>query len=284
MANVQKLWESRKGGEVLLIVKNTGFAKLNRETTKKLFKDVLAYRIYSLIVMNATHKEYKYNGILLKPGQWVRSYSKLVDDLEYIDGRGGKKPNKSSISRAIDRLVDANIIKIEYPIIIANRATVHATDNATINATLFTLLEIQSYQGSKASETVNHATVHATDNATDSASKTRINKQELNNKNNNMSIQQAEQFNLWWNLYNKKASEVKCEIKFKQLLKKYNYPQIVDGTKKYLQYMQQNNIDKRYQKNPLNFLNHESFMDEYEELTSHQEKGIPNLIDLTIKD
>lgn len=169
-----------------------GFAKLDRETAKKIFKDVLAHRIYSLIVMNATHAEYEYNGILLKPGQWVRSYSKLVDDLEYIDGRGFKKPNKSTISRAIDRLVDANIIEIEYPIIIANHATdsatVRATDNATINATLFTLLETQSYQGFEVNEEVNHATdsatVHATDNATDSASKTRINKQELNKKNN----------------------------------------------------------------------------------------------------
>lgn len=254
-----------------------GFAKLDREKAKQTFKDVLAFRIYSLIVMNATHTEYEYNGILLKPGQWVRSYSKLVDDLEYIDGRGFKKPNKSTISRAIDRLIDAGIIEIEYPIIIANHATdsatVHATDNATINATLFTLLEIQSYQGFEDDEKVNHATdsatLHATDNATDSASKTRINKQELNKKNNNTFIQQVEQqFNHWWDLFGKKVGKAQSEKKFKQLLKRYDYSVIEEGTKRYLLYLEQNNIAKQFQKNPLTWLSGEHFNDEYESSSS----------------
>lgn len=87
-------------------------------------------------------------------------------------------------------------------------------------------------------------------------------------KNNNTSIQQAEQFSLWWNLYNKKIGKAKCETKFKQLLKKYSYSQIEDGTKKYLDYMQQNNTAKQYQKNPLTFLNGEHFNDEYESSSS----------------
>lgn len=180
--------EISKSWEVHLIVKNMGFAKLDRETAKKIFKDVLAYRIYTLIVINATHTEFEYNGILLKSGQWVRSYSKLVEDLQYIDGRGFKKPNKSTISRAISRLVEAKIIEVEHPIIVANHATGNATLHATDNATLFSLLKVQSYQGFEDNEEVNHATdnatVHATDSATDSANKTRINKQEFNNKNN----------------------------------------------------------------------------------------------------
>lgn len=101
----------------------------------------------------------------------------------------------------------------------------------------------------------------------------------VNNKVNNkdMSIQQAEQFSLWWNLYNKKTGKSKCEIKFKQLLRKYTLLQIEEGTKKYLQYMQQNNVAKQFQKNPLTFLNGEHFNDEYEELSSIQETAATNV-------
>lgn len=86
------------------------------------------------------------------------------------------------------------------------------------------------------------------------------------NKENKKDIsnQQADQFEIWWSLYNKKTGKAKCQTKFSQLVKKYSYPQIEEGTKRYIQHMQQNNVAKQYQKNPLTFLTGEHFMDEYE--------------------
>lgn len=177
-----------------------GYARLDRETANKIFKDVLAFRIYSLIELNVTHTEYEYNGIKLKPGQWIRSYSKLVEDLEYKEGRGYKKPDKSTISRAIERLIGYGVIEVEYPIRISNHATdkttVSATDSATINATLFTLTKFQSHQGIKDNAKSINATINATDsatdNATDNANKTIINKQELINNYINDDNRQAQ--------------------------------------------------------------------------------------------
>lgn len=85
-----------------------------------------------------------------------------------------------------------------------------------------------------------------------------------NTFNNNMSIQQAEQFSTWWDLYNKKQGKAKCEPKFKALVKKYGYKVIEEGTKRYLEHLKMNNVDKQFQKNPFTFLNGEHFNDEYE--------------------
>lgn len=52
------------------------------------------------------------------------------------------------------------------------------------------------------------------------------------NKENkkDMSNQQADQFEIWWNLYDKKEGRAKCEKKFNQLVKKYGYETIEQGT------------------------------------------------------
>lgn len=102
---------------------------------------------------------------------------------------------------------------------------------------------------------------------------------------NNISIQQAEQFNLWWDLYGKKEGRKKCEPKFKQLLKNYSYAQIEEGTKRYLEHRA--NLKARgefvpNQKNPYTFLYNENFMDEYEPATASGESYKP-LEERTIK-
>lgn len=97
----------------------------------------------------------------------------------------------------------------------------------------------------------------------------------INNTINNISIQQeAEQFSSWWNLYNKKQGKAKCEPKFKALVKKYGYEVIEEGTKRYLEYLKTNNIDKQFQKNPFTFLNGEHFNDEYETNTKSNKQPI----------
>lgn len=107
------------------------------------------------------------------------------------------------------------------------------------------------------------------------------NEQPMNTNNNvnnvnkenkkDTSIQQAEKFNLWWNLYNKKIGKAKSEIEFNKLLKKYNYPQIEGGTKRYLDHLANLKAIGNFvpnQKNPLTFLNGKHFLDEYDTATA----------------
>ena len=99
---------------------------------------------------------------------------------------------------------------------------------------------------------------------------------DTNNNDNNdnkktLSIQQAELFDSWWNLYGHKTGKVKCETKFRQLLKKYKYSIIEEGTKKYLSHRQVLSEKGEFvpqQKNPLTFLNGEHFNDEYGKATT----------------
>ena len=93
-----------------------------------------------------------------------------------------------------------------------------------------------------------------------------VNKDNKENKKD-MSIQQAERFDSWWNLYGKKEGRSKCEKKFNQLVKKYGYEIIEQGTKSYLQHREALKATGNFvpaQKNPLTFLNGEHFNDEYE--------------------
>ncbi|MDN3014594.1 hypothetical protein PH210_00060 [Paenibacillus sp. BSR1-1] len=52
-------------------------------------------------------------GIPLKKGQYIRAYSKLVEDLGYREGRGEKLYSKSTIKRAADKLVKKGLIARE---------------------------------------------------------------------------------------------------------------------------------------------------------------------------
>jgi hypothetical protein len=141
--------------------------------------------------------------------------------------------------------------------------------------TLIKILKYHEYQGfqdiGQSEETTqnNHRPITET---------TQNNINNKDNKVNNvnketLSIQQAEQFDYWWNLYNNKKGKVKCETKFKQLLKKYEYSIIDEGTKKYLSHRQMLSEKGEFvpnQKNPLTFLNGEHFNDEYDIQPSKQ--------------
>lgn len=89
----------------------------------------------------------------------------------------------------------------------------------------------------------------------------------VNKEINKTIVHQDEHFEHWWNIYNNKKDRKKCEAKFKQLLKKYDYPIIESGTKRYLNHLATLKAKGEFvpqQKNPLTFLNGENFNDDYE--------------------
>lgn len=80
-----------------------------------------------------------------------------------------------------------------------------------------------------------------------------------NTNNNSATKVTQEQFNQWWNLYDKKLDKKKAFSLFKSALKKHSYETIMDGTKNYLKTI----TDKQYQKYPKTFLSQESYMNDY---------------------
>ena len=110
-----------------------GFVKTNRDILETdLWHDVTAYRLYTYLLLKATHQEFiTLNGIELKKGQWVRSYRKLAQDLAYKEGRGLKEYSLQTIKKSIDKLVKMQKIEIQQ----------------TEVGTLFTVVDYALHQG-----------------------------------------------------------------------------------------------------------------------------------------
>lgn len=109
-----------------------GWIKLHRKIVEhEIWNDVTTFRLFMYLLLKAAYKEYEYRGFKLKPGQYIRSYSKLAEDLSYIEGRGYKKLSKNTVFRATKILIDKEMI------------AVHETELGT----MFTVLNYQYYQG-----------------------------------------------------------------------------------------------------------------------------------------
>lgn len=85
-----------------------------------------------------------------------------------------------------------------------------------------------------------------------------------------------EQFDQWWNLYDKKLDKKKAFSLFKSALKKYEFETIMNGTKNYLKTI----TDKQYQKYPKTFLSQESFLNDYgNEVKTSEESYLDKLME-----
>lgn len=109
-----------------------GWIKLHWKITEhEIWSDVMTFRLFMLLLIKATHQETKMKGIVLQRGQYVRSYSKLAEDLGYKEGgRGLKTPSKSTVSRSVKKLIDNGMI--------------------AVHETVFTVLKYELYQGFEA--------------------------------------------------------------------------------------------------------------------------------------
>lgn len=110
-----------------------GWIKLHRKVLdNEIWQDVTAFRLFTLLLLKASHKDgIKTRGIEINRGQYLRSYSKLAEDLEYTEGRGVKKVSKSTIERKIKKLVGLEMVTV----------------SETLSGTLFTILKYDDYQG-----------------------------------------------------------------------------------------------------------------------------------------
>lgn len=110
----------------------TGWIKLHREIVEhEVFYDVTAFRLFTYLLAKAAFTKTKVAGVAIERGQYLRSYSKLAEDLQYKEGRGMKEYSRSTITRTIKKLTDAGMIETET----------HK------HGTLFTVVNYASYQG-----------------------------------------------------------------------------------------------------------------------------------------
>lgn len=74
-----------------------GWIKLHRKILEnEIWHDVTTFRLFTLLLLQAVHKDgVKVKGIELKRGQYLRSYSKLAEDLEYKEKEDLKKFRKA---------------------------------------------------------------------------------------------------------------------------------------------------------------------------------------------
>ncbi|WP_057765324.1 hypothetical protein [Cytobacillus praedii] len=92
-----------------------GWVKLNRDVIEvDLWNEIVPFRLYLLLLTRATREDGRMvSGVPLKRGQYIRAYSKLVEDLGYREGRGEKQYSKSTIKRSVDKLVKKRLITVE---------------------------------------------------------------------------------------------------------------------------------------------------------------------------
>lgn len=99
---------------------------------KDIWLDQVAFRLFFYLIVKASFKDnLRVGSVNLTRGQWLRSYRNLQEDLEYIENRSVRRYSLDTIKRAVDRLVEAQRIKIQ----------------TTELGTLFTLVNYSQYQG-----------------------------------------------------------------------------------------------------------------------------------------
>jgi hypothetical protein len=97
------------------------------------WKNVLKFRLFFYIYGNAVYMESgkDYSGVHVNRGQFLKSYRKLQECLEYIENHAIKQYSLSQIKRAIDELEEEGRI----------------TKKETELGTLFTVCNYEEYQG-----------------------------------------------------------------------------------------------------------------------------------------
>lgn len=229
-----------------------GYIQIHRKMWENpVFSDPHLLKLWIHCLMKATHKEHDQlvgtNAVVrLLPGQFITGRFALA--AEYNKGvTPSKMVSDITLWRWLKSLEKMQMLNIK----------------TTNKYSVITITNWCRYQGNE--QQMNN--------------KRTTNEQQMNTNNNgnNEKNKNTVLFEEWWTLYGNKKGRVKCESKYKQLLKKYKHQEIITGTEKYLEHRKQLASRKEFvpqQKNPLTFLNGEHFNDEYEQsstTTNYQE-------------
>jgi hypothetical protein len=93
----------------------TGWIKFERSMMEgPIWGSPLTLRLFLLLSCRAVQKDFIYvEDVKVHRGQYLRSYSWLVDDLQYVDNGNLRIPSKSTIKASVDRLKKYGYISTE---------------------------------------------------------------------------------------------------------------------------------------------------------------------------
>ncbi|MGM0845020.1 MAG: DNA helicase [Bacillota bacterium] len=93
----------------------TGWIKFNRSTIESpIWGSPFTLRLLLLLSCRALQKEFMYiEEVKVHRGQYLRSYSRLAEDLQYVENGNLKIPSKNTIKLSVDRLRKYGLISTE---------------------------------------------------------------------------------------------------------------------------------------------------------------------------
>lgn len=208
--------------------------------------------IWSYLLRKANHQPRKASGKLLDRGQLWTSYAQIISDLSWKVGYRKESYKRHHIETAMKLLTAHTMI----------------TTTKTTRGMIVTVCKYDYYQSPK-----NYETDSETDNETDNEP-TGINKKVKNDKKDNAQndVFRDSDFLKFWDMYEKKKDRLKCEKKFSKLTKAQK-EKIFQTLPAYVA----STPDPQYRKNPLTYLNAQSWEDEVEDPTPATNNNTLNL-------
>ena len=271
------------------------FFKLDRKIfDSDIWTQPVELRLFVYLIGQARFKhepntKYKNKGVVIKRGQYLRSYRKLQDDLEYIENNALKTYSLSRIKTAIERLKNQDRIK---------------TKNTQLG-TLFTICNYAEYQrnykeknkGQNAEKTVSERSengVRTESERSENGARTESERSENNTKNgvrreknvkndknvnktsdevdelarvkkDNGRYEYPDDFEQIWEVYPRKINKKKAWIKWKNRIKdNVQNETLLKAAKNYAKECEMQDTEKRYIKYPQTFLGSGGYWEEYE--------------------
>jgi hypothetical protein len=247
-----------------------GAFQISREIFENpIWNDIPKFRIFFYILGQAVFSEtgIQKGSVHIGRGQYLRSFRNLQRDLEYIENRKVKQYSISVISRKIDSLVKEERLKIED----------------TELGTLFTVVNYDLYQGLENYKSKQVGTELEQSRNSDG---TELEQKRNNNKNvnnaKNVNNKYSAEFESFWKHYPRKVDKPKAYNSFKKKLKKHPLETLIEGAKRYSDYVKRIGTETQYIKHGSTFLNNDSFLDEYAE--DIKQKGEINLEEFDLDD
>lgn len=226
----------------------SGWIKLHRQILEwEWYNEPNTFRLFFHLLMKANHKPMNYKGITIKEGQVITGQRQLSKEL--------------NISRQEIRTAMKNLLSTHELTHVTSR------QGTVIQIVNFKKYQVPTHDATHEQPTSSKmrkpvvARVSEGQKQKKSSSSTHNNKYSILHNNN------IHAFSDFWNLYNKKVDRKKCEAKFKRLNNK-EVEMIFKTLPNYLKTI----TDKKYQKNPLTYLNGECWNDEIEEIEKNEDK------------
>lgn len=236
--------------EVTEIRSDTGYGLIHRNVMRDKEIDIEAKSIYAYISSFAGTSGQAYPGVSLMCDELniserrYKKYRKQLEDRGYLTVERKRTTNGFS-----KNLYTLHHIPVSVQIVPVRNVTVQnvSVQNDSTNSNSSNINSINNNK--------NNINTSASDNAHDN--------------------QLLNQFNEWYELYDKKKDKKAALSKFKTARKKHSFEIIMNGTREYLKTID----NKQFQKYPKTFLHNESYLEDYSDSYVDAEPLTGNMFD-----